>query len=434
MHFLVCVRVVFAVLDRSRMKFASDTVKVDFEGSARDIRPSGAMSLRPLDKAGYLKSEHSLDTTLGRKKGNDPGIPTAERMGLSISRVETSNMPMVHASHLDADTDVYLTSSEQFFTMSDDVEGGHSVNPSSADQHVHTGSTFTKTAWSRKILNSPKITVGMPANKCGAGKLLLIISLGGPDVLTLLNRNLKQLRYQLKKCFDVFVLNYGGMDSDKKVAWALRKEGVQMLFNFQSMHKFWMVHAAISSFSMIKKYDWVWALDEDIDLLEIDTAQFLSVATETGALIVAPAQHILDGQDCNSQTCLFQAKHKCKFRYTNFVGVMAPMLRPKTLWNMLTCKECMHRDSVSGLDHVWCKRSARLQKQDSNKTCAILDEYGFIQTNSKDDMNMEKMDKHEQTMYLHFEAEVLKNHVEDWVMDPLDTTCMSSDVNYSKQE
>ena len=99
-------------------------------------------------------------------------------------------------------------------------------------------------------------------------------------------------------------------------------------------------------------YDYVWALDEDIDLANTDVAGLLRVADRDGASINGPAFTQPGGP---LQFRVQMPDEDCDYRYTNFVEVIAPLIRVPALETLLTeCEGCIHDSTSWGLDQVWC--------------------------------------------------------------------------------
>merc|ERR1719421_1482331 len=133
-------------------------------------------------------------------------------------------------------------------------------------------------------------------------------------------------------------------------------------------------------------YDWVWALDEDVDFTQTNVSQLFEDADATGSSLVLPSfQQLESGPDIalSGMNYPMQAPHsQCRFRYTPMVEVIFPLIRPAALWKILTeCEHCIHKSSVWGLDRMWCSWTARKLNKAKEKNCAILDQTSVLHRN-----------------------------------------------------
>lgn len=175
---------------------------------------------------------------------------------------------------------------------------------------------------------------------------------------------------------DVFLVHYdGGQEIWKADAQEWYASNVNCYasirgFKYQIMRKL--------PVAFLQNYDWVWALDEDIDVSKTDLVRMFDLARRTDALIILPA---LAGRPVFK----IQARNpSCSYRYTNFVDIIAPMFRTETiapiLWN---CTHCIHDHSSWGLAHVWCNFAALHFYHPQERACAILDETPVIHQDFK---------------------------------------------------
>mmetsp|Transcript_116043 Transcript_116043/g.308666 ORF Transcript_116043/g.308666 Transcript_116043/m.308666 type:complete len:532 (-) Transcript_116043:56-1651(-) len=87
----------------------------------------------------------------------------------------------------------------------------------------------------------------------------------------------------------------------------------------------------------------------------------------------------------NDTPCDLQAPvPSCSYRYTNFVEVSFPLMKPKAFYKVLgDCPFCLQRrGSIWGLDRVWCSMSADISGA-ANRSCAILDQSPVVHMNYK---------------------------------------------------
>lgn len=231
-----------------------------------------------------------------------------------------------------------------------------------------------------------RITDGVKSNaaeSCNWTKKVLIFwSVGNrPSAGKIVRDNVKQMHTSVpKSCWDVFLHHYakGG-----KMEWYLSDPSwydreVQISaegpgFKFQLLKN----HFLVRSNDWRAKYEYVWALDEDIDLSKAAIGDLFRLVNISQAAIAGPSLIQPSGQLAYQ----IQAPNEnCMFRYTNFVEVIAPFIRMDALHALVVdCQDCIHKKTVWGLDNVWCGFVAdRLALNDHSKACAILDEVPVI--------------------------------------------------------
>jgi len=217
---------------------------------------------------------------------------------------------------------------------------------------------------------------------------------------------------------------------------------------------------AFSSKEEMQQYDWIWALDEDTDILNIDLETMFKDAADTNALIVVPGELTLHydwmgeqqiksnpkffkgsiagtadmSQGCQpgDKQCNFAAAdRKCKFSRVNFIEVTAPMFRPLALYSVLyNCDNCFDDKAIWGLSSMWCSFVARLQEKEEKFGCARLDQHQFVHANIKTMASVGKYDKngHVKQEYLNYannrKAQVKKAHPQDYHWS-LEQTCVA---------
>jgi len=283
-------------------------------------------------------------------------------------------------------------------------------------------------------------------------KLLVIVAVGsqGPN-LAIVVRNIDALRASLNDQMDVFFMHYDGTNAawtEHDSDWYARN--VQNSSLIRGL-KFRMLQRLVSTYDQVKDYDWVWVMDEDLDVRDINVHNMLLDATDTGAGIVGPTvrsfSRIVSGgtynlslqeetnntslsllsvrSGCyeNELMCDFQAPHtRCRFRYTDFVEVMAPLLRPRALLNVLqNCDRCIHKQSTWGLAQIWCKFSARMSGQELDRGCALLDQHSLLHMDAVGFMTHPKhsffgLDNHVFYAFTNrvLRAEAYEAHQQDW--------------------
>uniref|UniRef100_A0A7S0F9E4 Glycosyltransferase 2-like domain-containing protein n=2 Tax=Pyrodinium bahamense TaxID=73915 RepID=A0A7S0F9E4_9DINO len=149
----------------------------------------------------------------------------------------------------------------------------------------------------------------------------------------------------------------------------------------------------------VSSYEWLWFLDEDADLSNVTLKELVAEARHSGSSIIGPAvlspEVALAESRANSREelgcqpgtpqCLFAAPNRtCRYRHTNFVEVMFPLLTPGAFWAVMEgCADCLHEHTVWGLDKIWCSLVARMTNRSTDRVCAILDEVQVIHANYK---------------------------------------------------
>lgn len=148
------------------------------------------------------------------------------------------------------------------------------------------------------------------------------------------------------------------------------------------------------------KFDFVWALDSDIDFTALDVSKFIGLARESTSLVVGPTfmgDDVMWHRDDSDSTflndmlisfgktsmvrthTLLHRIHnlgnqdlRCQMRHTDFVELTAPLLKMDVLRLLLSeCSECIQPDSDWGLDMVWCKMAT--ERFGIDQACALLD-------------------------------------------------------------
>ncbi|CAJ1448920.1 unnamed protein product [Effrenium voratum] len=197
---------------------------------------------------------------------------------------------------------------------------------------------------------------------------------------------------------DVILAHYRGSPKDWDHAW-YKKHVVQSITG--KGYKFHFLQQAYKEGDWEQRYEFVWALDSDIDLSKADVLQFLDLARETNSGIVGPTfvnqhgvPHSPSGvlqehaasvirREGHSPTRDDAGRHRlsgpqriqmpdpgCDFRHTDFVELTAPLLKSDVLKSiLLDCHGCIHEKSDWGLDMMWCKYVS----ERSGQGCALVD-------------------------------------------------------------
>lgn len=133
----------------------------------------------------------------------------------------------------------------------------------------------------------------------------------------------------------------------------------------------------------ITNYDWVWMLDEDIDITQASLEHLFRDAKSSDALIVGPAFVQKDPLVQEAFEVPYYPMNTPqsdkRYRYVPLVEIVMPLFRPEALAAFFDCADCMPPyDSDWGLDHIWCSLVEKEFQVLDRKTCAIVDHTGPI--------------------------------------------------------
>mmetsp|Transcript_50311 Transcript_50311/g.150300 ORF Transcript_50311/g.150300 Transcript_50311/m.150300 type:complete len:403 (-) Transcript_50311:116-1324(-) len=230
-----------------------------------------------------------------------------------------------------------------------------------------------------------------------------------PYVMDLVTKNIDHFRQTYKGRAEVFLVHYDGNRSawlSRDEAWyrqnvqyseetTIPKEATSMasMFDAKEYYPPQITFALKYGPQLLGKrtYEWVWMLDEDVDLTGVNLNKYFDQADDASAFITAPAVKFEDRYKekgikmykagCSKKTpmcAMHLAVDKCQYRYTNFVEAMFPMVRPDVINDLSVCPEC-----ASAIDRIWCSRISRNIGLPEDETCAILDEVTVVHTNPK---------------------------------------------------
>lgn len=222
-----------------------------------------------------------------------------------------------------------------------------------------------------------------------SAQVLLFWPIGSSDrIMKLVKANIDHVHKQLTKA-DVFFVHYD-LQKGKWLANDRSWYKQHVTFSVERKgYKFQLLRALI--FEELKTtpdlYSWIWCLDEDIKLVNVDLPRMFAIADTTGALITIPAFTQAEDdshRDTKLDYPIQEPRGRCQYRYTPFVEVMFPLIRPIVLKLLLfECEHCVHEKSFWGLDCVWCKWSANRLGSSTDTACAIIDETPALHMNFK---------------------------------------------------
>jgi len=235
-----------------------------------------------------------------------------------------------------------------------------------------------------------------------------------PKTQELVKKNVEHARRSGgKKCCDVMLAHYKGTPEEWEQDWMEREVTKSFV---QNGYKFRLLKQAYTEavHHWEDTYEFVWALDSDVDFSDVNLTRLFSTARATGSLIVGPtfageqewmtwtlntqigadgSSKLMRGREMSSlqgnalMTDLSQEEMEdrqkihilgrpdpsCSFRHTNFVEMTATLLHARVLYLILKeCKDCIGADAEWGLDRVWCEMATR-RLTNTAQMCALID-------------------------------------------------------------
>jgi hypothetical protein len=166
--------------------------------------------------------------------------------------------------------------------------------------------------------------------------------------------------------FDLVLIYYGDNDeifSDytKDTPVCIRQKGQKFPLTGAFLHH---------NLSMMARYEYVWLPDDDISISTDCLNRLFSLAGQYDLSICQPSVAAVDDQVSHAIT---RPVKNVKLRFTNFVEVMMPLFKTKTL--LALCDDFSFSESGWGLDASW---SYRLN--DPENKIAVIDEITALHT------------------------------------------------------
>jgi len=239
---------------------------------------------------------------------------------------------------------------------------------------------------------------------------------------------------------DIFLVHYDGKRSSWQQKCGMSWYGAHVRYSADTEAglKMWLARdllLADRSQVRVDSYSYVWLLDEDAGLATLDVARMLKLARQSEANIVTPAfvnvcwnctksrellvsaakttaatragAHAAGGMLCQTgePMCKFQLpRSDCLYRYTNFVEVSFPLIKPAALRLLGRCDKCMpNPHSTWGLNDVWCHLTAR-EPVLRSKSCAIIDETPILHYNFRTHPKSGKLSRRIQAVKANWDA------------------------------
>ncbi|CAK9046800.1 unnamed protein product [Durusdinium trenchii] len=175
--------------------------------------------------------------------------------------------------------------------------------------------------------------------------------------------------------FEVILAHYRGFKENWDQEW-YQKYVVQSLngtgYKFHFLRSAYLKQAE----AWDKRYEFIWALDSDIDISRADLSQFLEIARALDSLIIGPTflegktgpsflqERLFTSAGARTQPKADQAlalggfglnkmqrpNPACDYRHTDFVELTAPLLKSAAYRSILGCEDCISQTSDWGLD------------------------------------------------------------------------------------
>jgi len=255
------------------------------------------------------------------------------------------------------------------------------------------------------MLRIPWLLAGLAG--CEAKALLFWAVDSEPRTIELVEKNVAHARASAgAECCDVALGHYAGSPAlgwnktwyDKEVTQSVVHPG----------YKFNLLRLAYqrSEHKWEDSYEFVWALDSDIDLQLTNIEQLFLLARRTSSSILSPtfsgpqdwrkyfsvdsmgatsdSKEMMRHQQIETDSrinVIGKSDPRCAYRRTDFVEMTAPLLGSKVLFLLLQdCTHCIQADAEWGLDRIWCKFAEKHVV--SNKSpCAYLDQTPVLHLN-----------------------------------------------------
>jgi len=222
-------------------------------------------------------------------------------------------------------------------------------------------------------------------------------------------------------CCDVMLSHYKGQPAD----WDLEWYSEHVVQNYiGSGYKFNALKALYNQKQLCDKwetlYEWVWALDSDIDIRGVDLDHLFQLARESTSLIVSPTFNgnsqqwtsfgLLEDSESTDHRIHVIGKpdEKCKFRHSTYVEMTAPLLHGLTLESLFAegkCEHCLSDKADWGIDQIWCSH-VKKSVSGTELPCAYLDETPVLHLDWKSaQVNND---------FSSTAADVQRNHPDEW--------------------
>mmetsp|Transcript_30137 Transcript_30137/g.54619 ORF Transcript_30137/g.54619 Transcript_30137/m.54619 type:complete len:303 (-) Transcript_30137:148-1056(-) len=216
-------------------------------------------------------------------------------------------------------------------------------------------------------------------------------------------RNVAHIKTTLTEPSQIVLGHYKGSATDWDQKWHRDNVGEHYVeehnnlrFKYHLMKKLW-------STGTWKSFDYVWALDSDVDLLATDLNKFMQTVRDSNAHILSPSfsgrqdwahytslLHTDANVDAKTEDERAEAKLKtrlnelgqpdpnCEYRRTNFAEMTAAMFSSKAVTLLFNdCTDCVNPQAPAewGLDRVWCGLAKVRIWNNGDAPCAYIDSH-----------------------------------------------------------
>jgi len=197
-------------------------------------------------------------------------------------------------------------------------------------------------------------------------------------------KNVAYIKETLQEPYEILLGHYGGGQATWDQTWY--KDNVahsltQSGFKFHLLKQMWQ-DAGLT-------FDYVWALDSDIDLLTTDLNKFMALVRQSKASLASPTysgpqtftsyQSLLESDMSDTRlhlNDLGRPDERYDYRLTNFVEMTAPMLSARAVEVLFKdCADCIMKDVPPewGLDRIWCGLAKAEIYNNAGAACAYID-------------------------------------------------------------
>jgi len=176
-------------------------------------------------------------------------------------------------------------------------------------------------------------------------------------------------------CCDVMLSHYKGQPADWDAEWYNQhvvQNRVGPGYKFKALKELYNKKDVCDKWETL--YEWVWAMDADIDIRGVDLDRFFKLARDSTSLIISPTftgdpaqwtvfNSLLEATETDSTNhqinVIGKPDDKCKFRHTTYVEMTCPLLHGlalNSLFDDSQCEHCIGDKAEWGLDRIWCNR------------------------------------------------------------------------------
>jgi len=204
-------------------------------------------------------------------------------------------------------------------------------------------------------------------------------------------------------CCDVMFSHYKGEPSDWDQDWYSQhvvSNRVGSGYKYKALKELYNKENACGSWET--QYEWVWAMDADIDIRGVDMLTFFENARESNSLIVSPTfkgdpsqwtvfNNLLELEAAETDSTkhqinvIGQPDEKCKFRHSTYIEMTCPLIHGLALSSLFAngkCEHCIGDTAEWGLDRVWCS-IVKKSVGGVDQACAYLDQAPVLHLNWK---------------------------------------------------